>query len=223
MGPAAEVPGWSSDSPFFPRSRLLSEWEGCRGGKRSAAVEWRAARCTARCTASGALALGPPAEGECTADQRPMPATGTVSTHLKVGPAQLLLDRFVALLDPLPQAIQPHDLGQVCRGKRRVCVGPWRGGQRQIGDQVPGAGLGQRARIAGRHHHPVRALGPLRAAQFQIHRPPRLFVSVMEAAHHRRPGPRSLGIVRGAPAQPVCRLGRATLVRGAASRRSRTA
>src|SRR6266540_4168585 len=67
-----------------------------------------------------------------------------VAADLEVGPAQLVLDLLVALLDPVAQAVQAHHLGEVGRreGGRRRC--PLATGTAQVGDQVPGRQLRQR-------------------------------------------------------------------------------
>src|SRR5579859_4767203 len=53
-------------------------------------------------------ALVIPAEGEGAADQVPVAPDGTITSHLIVTPAQRPFGLLVALLDPVPQAIQPH-------------------------------------------------------------------------------------------------------------------
>jgi len=53
-----------------------------------------------------------PAKRESTADQLPVASDRTIAAHHEVRPAQFLLDLFVALLDPVPQSVQPHDLRQ---------------------------------------------------------------------------------------------------------------
>src|SRR6266496_2290557 len=62
---------------------------------------------------------GLPAERERAAHQLPVAADRAVGADLEVGPAQLVLDLLVALLDPVAQAVQAHDLGQVGRRERR--------------------------------------------------------------------------------------------------------
>ena len=47
-----------------------------------------------------------------------MSADGAVGADLEVGPAELLFDLFVTLLDPLAQPVEAHDLGQVGRRQR---------------------------------------------------------------------------------------------------------
>src|SRR5207247_4027347 len=58
---------------------------------------------------------GLPAERERAAHQRPVPADRTVGADLEVGPAQLVLDLLVALLDPVAQAVQAYHLGPAGR------------------------------------------------------------------------------------------------------------
>jgi hypothetical protein len=52
-----------------------------------------------------------PAERERATDQRPVPANGPVVSDLEVGPAEFAFDLLVALLDPIAQPVQAHDLG----------------------------------------------------------------------------------------------------------------
>jgi hypothetical protein len=74
--------------------------------------------------ASGGSALlgepGLPAEREGTADQVPVATDRTIAAHHEVRPAQFLLHLLVALLDPVAQSVQAHDLRQPGRGMRRV-------------------------------------------------------------------------------------------------------
>src|SRR5438309_5716467 len=65
------------------------------------------------------LALVVPAEGEGAADQGPVPPDGSIGAHLVVAPAQCPLCLLVALLHPVPQAVQADDLGHV---SRRQCT-----------------------------------------------------------------------------------------------------
>jgi len=95
------------------------------------------------------VALGPPAEAEGAADQRPLPAdgaVGAVGAHLEIPPTQLLFHLLVALLvallDPRAPALEPRHLGQIRRGQPGMLGGAGRAGQRQIRDQIPGARLG---------------------------------------------------------------------------------
>jgi hypothetical protein len=77
---------------------------------------------------------GVPAEAERAVDQGLAPADGGVGADLEVGPAQLVFDLFVALLDPVPDAVDPGDLGQV---RRRVSAG---GLARAASRGLPGRG-----------------------------------------------------------------------------------
>ena len=43
-----------------------------------------------------------------------------IGANHEVGPAQLLLELLVALLDPVAQAIQPDDLREISRCERPV-------------------------------------------------------------------------------------------------------
>ena len=102
---------------------------------------------------------GLPAEAERAAHQRPVPADGPVGADLEVGPAELAFDLLVALLDPVAQPVQAHDLGQVGR------LGAAAGGSGQVGQQVPGAV--RRAAWPGRWWPPPAAAagpGPSRQA-----------------------------------------------------------
>jgi hypothetical protein len=69
-------------------------------------------------------------------DEVPVPPDRRVGAGHEVGPAQLLLELLVALLHPVPQAVQPDDLGRVGRGERwsirvrRVRV-------REVGREMP--------------------------------------------------------------------------------------
>ena len=84
-----------------------------------------------------------PAEGEGAVDQGLVTVGGPLGADLEVGPAELVLDLFAALLDPWPQPVQPDDLGEV--GRRVRTGGGMRGvGMGQVGGQVPG-GLRGRA------------------------------------------------------------------------------
>src|ERR687897_992266 len=56
---------------------------------------------------------GLPAEAERTAHQRPVPADGPVAADLEVGPAELAFDLLVALLDPVAQPVQAHDVSKL--------------------------------------------------------------------------------------------------------------
>src|SRR5213078_5381486 len=58
---------------------------------------------------------GVPAEAERAVDQGLVAADREIGADLEVGPAQLVLDLLVALLGPVPDAVDPGDLGQVRR------------------------------------------------------------------------------------------------------------
>src|SRR6266702_12772 len=81
---------------------------------------------------------GLPAEREGTADQVPVAADRTIAAHHEVRPAQFLLHLLIALLDPVAQTVQAHDLRQVSRSMRRVGRS-MRGWTREISGQIPGA------------------------------------------------------------------------------------
>src|SRR5204863_6290760 len=57
---------------------------------------------------------GGPAEAERAVDQGLVAADRGIGADLEVGPAQLVRDLLVALLDPVPDAVYPHDLGEAC-------------------------------------------------------------------------------------------------------------
>ena len=59
-----------------------------------------------------------PAEGEGAVDQGLVAADGAGRADLEVGPAEFVLDLFVALLDSRPQAVEADDLGEVGRRVR---------------------------------------------------------------------------------------------------------
>src|SRR3954468_1679308 len=65
--------------------------------------------------ALGGAAVVIPAKREGAADQRPVAPDRAVASHLVVAPTQRPLCLLVALLHPVPQPIQPHDLGQISR------------------------------------------------------------------------------------------------------------
>src|SRR5215217_4812038 len=78
----------------------------------------------------------PPAETEGAQYQLPVPSDGMVAPDLEVGEAQLSLDLPVALLHPLPQAVESYHLRQISFLKRRFfCLAVARGGQ--VGQQIP--------------------------------------------------------------------------------------
>src|SRR5215510_127764 len=80
---------------------------------------------------------GIPAEAEGAVDQGLVAADRGVGADLEIGPAQLVFDLLVALLDPVPDPVDPGDLGQA--GGRVIAVSFARAaGAGQAGDQVPG-------------------------------------------------------------------------------------
>lgn len=73
-----------------------------------------------------------PAEGEGAVDRRLVAADRCVGADLKVCPLQLVPDLLVTFLDPVPDALDPGDLGQIrggrvlaaSRSSRRVATHP---------------------------------------------------------------------------------------------------
>jgi hypothetical protein len=55
---------------------------------------------------------GSPAEAERAVDQSLVAADRDIGADLEVGPAQLVFDLLVALLDPVAGRVEAHDLGQ---------------------------------------------------------------------------------------------------------------
>src|SRR5262249_43349491 len=85
---------------------------------------------------------GVPAEAERAVDQGLVAADGGVGADLEVGPAELVFDLFVALPGPVPDAVDPHDLGQ---GSGRVRAA---GLTRAAGAGRGGGRLGARYQVA---------------------------------------------------------------------------
>lgn len=104
-----------------------------------------------------------------------MTPDGAVAAHHEVGPAQFMLHLLVALLDPVAQAVQPHDMGQ-----RRLLRG-------QIRRQVPSGYLGSRRTIARRADRPHQLVGAI-AKQAQLAGPPALHMTVAKGALDLAPG-----------------------------------
>jgi hypothetical protein len=97
---------------------------------------------------------------ERAAHQRPVPADRPISADLEVGPAELVLDLPVALLDPVAQPIQPHDLPKLS------LLGAARGGASQVAQQYQVVSLGSRS---GRWWPPPAGAAPLApAAQHRV-------------------------------------------------------
>src|SRR6266496_4614026 len=94
---------------------------------------------------------GVSAEAERAVDQGLVAADRGVGADLEVRPAQLVFDLFAALLDPVPDPVDPHDLGQV-RGRVRAVRLARAAGAGQVGGQVPGGLVRQGARVGSGHH-----------------------------------------------------------------------
>ena len=56
---------------------------------------------------------------------------------VEIGPAKFVLDLFVALLDPMPDPVEPHHFGQVGRFVGRAGGVVRSAGACQVGGQVP--------------------------------------------------------------------------------------
>src|SRR5277367_1096407 len=91
---------------------------------------------------------GVPAEAESAVDQGLVAADGDVGADLEVGPAQLVLDLLVALLDPVADPVDPHDLGQA-GGRVRAAGLARAAGPGQVRGQVPGGLVRQGSRVGG--------------------------------------------------------------------------
>jgi hypothetical protein len=77
-----------------------------------------------------------------------MAADRGVGADLEVGPAQLVLDLPLALLDPVADAVDPHHLGQV-RGRVRAAGLAQAARLGQVRGQVPGGLVRQGGRVGG--------------------------------------------------------------------------
>jgi hypothetical protein len=91
---------------------------------------------------------GVPAEAEGAVDQGLVAADRGAGADLEVGPAQLVFDLFVALLDPVPDPVHPHHLGQA-RGRVRAASLAWAAGEGRLVTRYQVA-LG--GRVGGGHH-----------------------------------------------------------------------
>jgi hypothetical protein len=115
---------------------------------------------------------GLPAERERTPDQLPVAADRAVRAGLEVGPAQLVLDLLVALLDPVAQAVQAYHLGQVGRRERRRRPPRARAGRLVIRYQVESFGNLAGSVVATtsrrRRSRPQPAAGRLASAAHQV-------------------------------------------------------
>src|SRR5690349_25027263 len=101
----------------------------------SAAGSWP--RCRRLVRGGMVVEPGGPAEAEGAVDQGLVAADGGVGADLEVGPAQLVFDLLVALLDPVPDPVAPGDLGQA-GGRVRAALLARAAGAGPVGDQVPG-------------------------------------------------------------------------------------
>jgi hypothetical protein len=118
-----------------------------------------------------------------------------VGADLEVGPAQLVLDLLVALLDPVADAIDPGDLGQA--GGRVGAFGrPRAAGAGQVGGQVPGGLFRQGGRVGADDHQAGEPVGSP-PAQLRVGGEPGFGVPVAEGAGHRLPVPGIGGPVPG--------------------------
>src|SRR5215218_3464382 len=87
-----------------------------------------------------------------------MAAYGAVAPDLEVGKSQLSLDLPVALLHPLPQAVDPEHFTEIRLLKRGFfCLAVARGGQ--VGHQVPRAVGWQRLWVRAHRHQAHGLLG----------------------------------------------------------------
>lgn len=131
---------------------------------------------------------GVPTEGERAGNQGLVAAYGGVGADLEVGPSEFVLDLFVALLDPVSNAVDPDDFVQVSGGFGTVGLAG-AAGAGQVGGQVPGGLRGQRSRIGGGHDQADVPVGPPEA-EGGVGGPPGLGAPVAE-------GPLDLGPVSG--------------------------
>src|SRR5207248_10717324 len=114
--------------------------DGAGGGKAACGPPLSAAGCRPRWRSVLRRVIGEPgvpAEAEGAVDQGLVAADREVGADLEVGPAELVFDLLVALLDPVPDAVDPHDLGQVC-GRVRAAGLARPAGPGQVSNQVPG-------------------------------------------------------------------------------------
>ncbi len=132
---------------------------------------------------------GGPAEAERAVDQHLVTADREVGADLEVSPAQLVLDLLIPLLDPVPDPVDPHDLGQAGRRVRaaRLARAAGRGRfvtryQVALSGRCPVAVATTRRRASSGPHPPSEAS-----------RPPGLGMPVAERALHRVQSPGSSG------------------------------
>jgi len=65
---------------------------------------------------------GGPAEAGRAGDQGLVAADGDIGADLEAGPARLVLDLLVGLPGPVPDAVDPHDLGRAGGRARAACL-----------------------------------------------------------------------------------------------------
>ncbi len=87
------------------------------GGVRSPSLRGWVPAAVSRRAAAGDQRTRRPSRAERAVDQGLVSADGDIVADLEVGPAQLVLDLLVALPDPVPDAVDPHDL---CQAGARV-------------------------------------------------------------------------------------------------------
>jgi hypothetical protein len=111
---------------------------------------------------------------------------------------------WLAVLHPVPQAVQAHDGHQGGGGERRRGAGR-APRPRQVRRQVPGGQGGQGGRVGRGHDQPHRALRSV-AGEAGLGRPPHLPVAVAVAAHDA--GPVAGALPRGGRSVPLLAAGR---------------
>ena len=153
---------------------------------------------------------GGPAKAERAVDQRLVAADRDIGADLEVGPAQLVLDLLVPLLDPVPDAVEAHDLGQLAAGQglsfSRGPPGRARFVTRYqvaLSGKVPGSAVATTRRRTPSGPHPPR----LASAAYQVSACPsrKVLVTGLPVA----------GIIRPAPGQGPGGLHGGVSVRGA--------
>jgi hypothetical protein len=110
-------PGEKPGACCAQRPRPRRRWRGTatRGPPLSAAGSWP--RCRGLVWWPVIVEPGVPAEAERAVDQGLVAADRDVGADLEAGPAQLAFDLLIALLDSVPDAVDPRGLGQ---GRGRV-------------------------------------------------------------------------------------------------------
>ena len=123
----------------------------------SAAGLWPRRRSPAWCGV--VVEPGGPAEAERAVDQHLVTADPDIGADLEVGPAELVFNLLVALLDPVADRVQARDLGQAGRRVRAARLAR-AAGAGQVGDQVPGGLVRQGSRVGGDHDQAPDAVRP---------------------------------------------------------------